>query len=190
MISEPRAQRMSSGEPGKERKRPPCSPKTTSKWRTWHLWLLTSHWPRQCPVFWELRSPGLDTCFHSCLCLTLAWAIFCPTSPTLVLAAHRIPPQLGTEISDGSFFPLRVSESSSFPIGFFSALKTVTPAHRGVCVCDMVSGVVQETISNTVASSWQHVRCKISVAGEPRVLGQVWLHLTAVLVQTGRTWTE
>ena len=100
------------------------------------------------------------------------------------------PSQLGTEISDGSFFPLRVSESSSFPIGFFSALKTVTPAHRRVCVCDMVSGVVQETISNTVSSSWQHVRCKISVAGEPRVLGQVRLHLTAVLVQTGRTWTE
>ena len=134
--------------------------------------------------------PRLDTCFRSCLCLTLAWAIFCPTSPTLVLAAHRIPPQLGTEISDGSFFPLSVSESSSFPIEFFSALKTVTPAHCGVCVYDMVSGVVQETVSNRVASSWQHVCCKISVAREPRVLGQVQLHLAAALIQTVGTWSE
>lgn len=59
MISELRAQRMSSGEPGKERKRSSCSPKTTSKWRTpaptWHLWLLTSHWP--CPVPCVLIAP-------------------------------------------------------------------------------------------------------------------------------------
>lgn len=50
-------------------------------------------------------------------------------------------------------------------------------------MCTIQSVVVQETMSNTAASSRRHAPRQVSVAGEPRVLGQVWLPLADALIQ-------
>lgn len=96
----------------------------------------------RCPVGWQLCSPGLDTYFRSCQCLTLAGAIFCPTSPILVLTAHRIPPQLGSKISHGVTFSLL--ESTSFLTeAIFGSQDSNSGSLQGLCVCDIVSGCAE-----------------------------------------------